>query len=666
MKRIISLVLIVLSLLSLCACADAQPLGRAMEWVKEKIEKDALFSFDYDGVPYSEHISKWEKTVDEDIDENGNTLFTLTYTRDNVKAWAEILVYCDIPAVDWVCYFENTGSENTKPVSNIQALNASYKVKDATVNYAIGSNADGHDFEPLSQNMAENNELVFESVGGRSSQGYMPYFDVCGKNKGIVVSIGWTGQWTAKITATEKEVNMVAGMSETDIALYPKESMRTPSVVIAFFDGDRYDGNQVYRNMLINHYLPKDEDGEPITILPYALNAWGSAGEKSLLARIAEADSVGLPYEILWVDAGWYGKKASVDTYDPAWFEQVGSWSMNSEIYPNGFKVISEKLSAKSKGLMLWFEPERVMRETELQKEHPEYIMPAPGTAMFNVYNFADDEATDYIIDLVSGIIKENGVTWYRQDFNCDPLARWQYVDAKSGEHRVGITEIKYITNLYRFLDSIRRECPGLMIDNCASGGRRLDIEMQKRSFPFWRSDYYVSGADVITNTDMVRNIGWNLNYWVPFSGGGSSSDGLDDNYEYRSQLGATMQLGIPKGDWWEEKLNEYFICREMMDGEYYILAQGTGEEYNTKNACYEYCDKEEEKGFLMAFCPVASSVYKETFNLRGLEKDAVYLVEITDTDESFTLTGKQLMEDGLNIDFKEAKQSRLIYITKQ
>ena len=67
-----------------------------------------------------------------------------------------------------------------------------------------------------------------------------------------------------------------------------------------------------------------------------------------------------------------------------------------------------------------------------------------------------------------------------------------------------------------------------------------------------------------------------------------------------------------------------------------------------------------------MAFCPVASSVYKETFNLRGLEKDAVYLVEITDTDESFTLTGKQLMEDGLNIDFKEAKQSRLIYITKQ
>ena len=671
MKRILAILLTLLTLFSVAACgttSSVNDLEYAKQWLKTSIKEDAIFSFDYNQVPFKEHIKDWAKNVEEDKDEAGNTTYVLTYENDGIKAWAEILLRHDMPCVDWVCYFENTASSDSMPISNIQAINSTYSVNNATVNYAYGGNSDGHDFEPLSQNMAETPELEIGSTGGRSSQGYMPFFDVEGDGKGIVVAIGWTGQWTANITAQKKNLSIVAGMSETDIALHANESMRTPSVVITFFTGDRVDGNQVYRDMVQQYYTPLDDNGEPVTTLPLTINAWGGSGETAHINTIQAAESINWPFEVLWVDAGWHGNVASVNTYDNAWANEVGNWYVNKSIYPNGLSAVSEKVHEIGREYLLWFEPERVVEGTDIDVNHSEYVLPVSESAQFKLYNLASDEATDYLIEIISNVLNENNVDWYRQDFNCDPLSTWAYADSLEGEHRTGITEIKYITNLYRYLDTLVENCPGLMIDNCASGGRRLDIEMMKRSVPLWRSDYYVLGEDASTTADGTRNIAWNLNYWIPLSCGGYSNEGLDDSYEFRCQMGAGLTMFVPSGyyDWWNTKIEEYFTCRDMMNGDYYILAQGTGEEYDSLNACYEYYVPEEAKGFLMAFRPEKSEVEKQTFILRGLDANATYLIESADNGETIEVDGKTLMTDGLTITFSQARMSLLIYITQK
>ncbi len=681
MKRILALLLTLLMLLSIAACgtatqtpseeqqsAEVEPMERALNWVKERIETNSLFSFDYNEVPYAEHIGQWTKNVEEATDENGNTTFTLSYEKDGVKAWADILVRNDMPCIDWVCHFENTASGDSLPISNIQALNSTYAVTDATVNYAFGGNSDGHDFEPLTQDMSKTPELVIECTGGRSSQGYMPFYDVVGQGKGIVVAIGWTGQWTATITQNEDSLSMVAGMTKTDIALHSNESMRTPSIVITFFDGDRVDGNQVYRDMVQKYYTPLDDDGTPVTALPLTLNTWGGSGEKSHINTLISAEAAEWPFETLWVDAGWHGNVASVDTYDMAWAQEVGNWYVNPEIYPDGLNPVTDKVHEMGKEYLLWFEPERVIEGTDIDVNHSEYVMPASDAAMFKLYNLASDEATDYLIELISGILNDNGVDWYRQDFNCDPYNAWIFADYQEGEHRVGMTEIRYITNLYRYLDALLENCPGLMIDNCASGGRRLDIEMMKRSVPMWRSDYYVLGPTAETTADATRNIAWNLSYWIPLSCGGSSNEGFDDSYEFRCQMGSGLTMGVPTGyrDWWLEKIDEYFTCREMMNGDYYIIAQGLGAEYDNINACYEYYVPEEGRGFLMAFRPEKSMVAKQSFVLRGLDAEATYIVEVDDNGETMEVDGETLMTDGLTVTFNEPRMSLLIYITKK
>ncbi|MCK4300251.1 MAG: alpha-galactosidase, partial [Planctomycetes bacterium] len=129
-------------------------------------------------------------------------------------------------------------------------------------------------------------------------------------------------------------------------------------------------------------------------------------------------------------------------------------------------------------------------------------------------------EARGWITERISSIIDENGVDVYRQDFNFDPLPYWQQADEAD---RVGMTEIRHVEGHYAFWDELRRRHPGLWIDNCASGGRRIDLETLSRSLPLWPSDYFdvvglSDGTGLHVGTQCITS---GLARWVPLFGGG-------------------------------------------------------------------------------------------------------------------------------------------------
>ena len=72
------------------------------------------------------------------------------------------------------------------------------------------------------------------------------------------------------------------------------------------------------------------------------------------------------------------------------------------------------------------------------------------------------------------------------------------------------MTEIGHVEGLYKMWDDLLARHPGLHIDNCASGGRRLDIEMMSRSFVVWRTDH--GFADTLAEQAQTQA----LAYWVP------------------------------------------------------------------------------------------------------------------------------------------------------
>ncbi len=669
MKKITAFFLCALMLLSVFGCAKPAetPMGEAPEqtakqWIQEQIEKNTLFSFSYDDTPYEEHIRKWNKTVEET--ESG---WTVTYKKDGVVAWSEITFDEESAALEWTNYFKNEGSTDSPVIQDILAIDSCVVIANPIFTTTEGNDALPTDFQPFSVDLVEKGSYSMETNGGRSSQGAWPYFDICNGEYGIMGAVGWTGNWKADFTHDNGKVTIQAGMQQTQISLHAGEQMRTPMIMLQFFKGDQDDGHNALRRLILKSYTPADASGEPIQHAMYAVGVSNMVGygEQEILKMAKDLSATGNKYECLWLDAGWFGDKSG-DTLSGGWYEQTGNWYFIKDVYPNGnIRELGEYLAEQNVGLLLWFEPERAMPGTQLPTEHPEWFLKSSQSeAAFLLFNMADDEACDYMIDWVSSTIQENHLTWYRQDFNCDPAERWFANDRAEGENRIGMTEIKYITNLYRYLDTLMERNPGLLIDSCASGGRRLDLEMMRRSIPLWNSDY----VNYDSTPDGLRANNYNLSWWIPIHAGGWPWKNSEDTaYAFRASMNSGMQLGPTQtgNKRIQEMIEQYFICRDLMNGDYYMLAGGTDSGIETKTACYEFYKPEEGKGYLVAFRPERCDTESEAYYLKGLEAAASYEVELVDSGEKLTLTGQELMDEGLRINYPKPNIALLIYLTK-
>ena len=274
--------------------ADNVAAETARLWIEDRIGKDALFSFRYGSLSFGEIVSRAEKKTGKSEDGNGNTVYTVEYLFDGVKATCTALLYGNSAAVDWVCGFENTGNADSQPITDIYAADTVVDITDAEVNYANGSNGRADDFSLMSKKLTGDAALELSSAGGRSSQGHMPYFDILGSDSGVIAALGWTGQWTASVKREGNSVRIRAGMTKTDIALHAGESMRTPSFVLTFFEGGADAGHNAFRRLILNEYTPSDGDGKKLRYLPLTINNWGSSGTEKLLATVETAKRFGV------------------------------------------------------------------------------------------------------------------------------------------------------------------------------------------------------------------------------------------------------------------------------------------------------------------------------------------------------------------------------------
>jgi hypothetical protein len=124
------------------------------------------------------------------------------------------------------------------------------------------------------------------------------------------------------------------------------------------------------------------------------------------------------------------------------------------------------------------------------------------------------------------------------------------------------------LTGLYAFWDRLLAENHGLQIDNCSSGGRRIDLEMIRRSVPLWRSDC----NDVLGSQNHTAGFA----PWVPLSGGVVLTE---DIYQLRSAYcaGLLFEGGMsgPKNfpaEWLKNPHEEFAEVRPFFYGDYYPI----------------------------------------------------------------------------------------------
>jgi alpha-galactosidase len=306
-----------------------------------------FFSFIYDGKPSAEVLKTWELKRSSRRLDDCRTQCTLTYSDPKTKLELRCIgvEYDDFPTVEWTLYFKNAGDNDTPILENIQAL-ALQLTRDKeqgefVLHHNVGAPCTPDDFAPIDTPLAPKANLHIGAAGGRPMNTDMPYFNLEWGGQGMMIVIGWTGQWTSQWARDDAlGLNVSAGQEKTRFKLLPGEEVRTPLVVLQFWQGgDRVRSHNIWRRWMRNHNLPQP-GGKP---MPTVISGAGrsptlidsAAAEIPLLEGHPRRD---LKLDYWWRDAGWYPCR-------DFWYN-TGTWEPDPVRYPKGLREMADSAHA--------------------------------------------------------------------------------------------------------------------------------------------------------------------------------------------------------------------------------------------------------------------------------------------------------------------------------
>lgn len=618
-------------------------------WFEENVlsSENPAYTFSVGGKDFRKNIDDWDFSYTEEskigaVYRGGKTTYiTVSHKKSDITATVEATIYEDNASCDWTVYVKNNGSGNSPQLSGFYAIDSNLPTGNkAEVYCSKGSFAEADDFETMKSALTLL-PMVFTANGGRT-ESFLPYFNIHGKDSGAVLAVGWSGQWYTSLAQSFDGTKVKAKQQTLKGYLLPGEEVRSPLISLTFYDCDSaLKGFNAFRQFTVDCVYP--ENTKQLTTTGIAVESPGVTEEQVIqnVKNIPEEWTPSLDYA--WVDAGWYPLRNN-------WSDSVGNWYADPERFPNGLGEISRHLQERGMELLVWYEIERCCKDTAVYNDcikHDGWLLINEDNDEANVVNFANEEALEYITNLMLESLRYNGVKGFRMDSNFTPLPLWEQADKDWADGRKGITENHHVANLYRFLDTLLEEIPGLRIDMCASGGKRLDIEMSRRSIPLWRTDYNCMDGEGNSKPDIIEATQaqtYGISFWYPYNGTCAYVEG---EYATRTNIISCSQR------------LEYYDIRPYMVGNYYPLTYG-GMDTSKYHAMQFDTDATEGMALIYKRENVSQNTY--TLKLNGLDADKMYAVYDYDKpDTVYEMKGSQLMKDGLELTIEDTPKAVIV-----
>ena len=643
------------------------------QWIEQQFNKGKIppFSFLYGGKESHSFIKSWQFRAEKiKLTEPNSEGFVYSYSdkQSGLLITCNVNVFNDFPAVEWVLKFSNTSGKNTPLIEKVAVIDYSFVTENKgtlILHHTKGSNAERSDFQPIDEKLQVGKPVYMTPSGGRSSDNTaFPFFNIETPDKqGIIAAIGWTGKWYANVLQTnENTVSLKSGMEKMRMNLYANEEIRTPKICLLFWKGaERMVGHNQFRQFILAHHSRKINGRFAEYPLsgsfdygdPEPCGEYNCLTEEFAVALVKRYQLFKILPEVFWLDAGWY-TGCGWDKEKGGWWQNVGNWTVDKERFPNGLKPVSDAVHKTGAKFMVWFEPERVSPGSLIDREHPEWLIKLKGNDNY-LFDLGNKDALKWLTELMSNLLANEGIDYYRQDFNFDPMPYWEAND-KPG--RVGISEIRHIEGLYTFWDSLLERFPNLLIDNCASGGRRIDLETTSRSSPLWRTDYLYGEP----NGYQCHTFG--LNFYLPIHG---TAIYKTDNYTFRSGLGGTAVMNwevtgkasepIPSI---QKRIQDYKNLRPYFYGDYYPLTESRNNTGENVWLAYQLNRPNMKDGIVIAFRRNGSTNETIRTKLSGLEENTTYELFYEDYGLKIRNTGHELME-GFEITIPQKPSSLLV-----
>jgi alpha-galactosidase len=407
---------------------------------------------------------------------------------------------------------------------------------------------------------------------GRSSGEWIPWFALTSEMGGLFAGLVWSGRWHLRSGRSDQGVSLWFGISDFAHELAPGAEIELPGVVLSGYAGDLDAGSQQWRDWICHSWTPPTPDDWPWVQYNHWYAYYGDIDQARLFTEAQLAAEAGC--EVFVIDDGWFvGRRP--DSYHTGW----GNWVEDRAKFPDGLHAFGDRIRDLGMKFGLWVEPERAAIDSPILTAHPDWIAQRDGVPLTRPDDvskgsahlcFGNPEVQQWVIDDIVRVVHEYGVDWLKWDYNIGYGLGCNLADHG---HQAMDGHWAHTQGLYRVFAGIREQCPDLMIENCASGGHRVDLGTLRHTHTNWVSDYTNRAESCRQHTQgagLFMPLA-HLNTWV-----------LErrDEVEFRSRFGGAFGVSWFLEAWSEadrralrSAIDEYKRIRPLLNGKRYLLS---------------------------------------------------------------------------------------------
>ena len=322
-----------------------------------------------------------------------------------------------------------------------------------------------------------NNRFAYSGISSWSSVEYLPMGMAHDRevNETFCFQVESSGQWLIEYDTEQGRRLAVALSGPTEqehgwwISLKAGQSFTTVPAAFGAVKGGISEGIGALTRYRRAMRRPGIDDGNlPVVFNDYMNCLEGDPTEEKEKAIIDRAAMMGCEYYCL--DAGWYDKGF--------WWDRVGEWKESRERFPGGLKAVCDY--ARSRGLVmgLWVEIEVMGVECALAKTLPDnWFICRHGHRHIDhgryLLDFRNPQVRSWCRDVIERLISDYGVGYFKIDYNVT-MGYGSDLDTDSCAGAI----LDHYRALYDWYEEIFAAHPDLVIENCASGGMRMDYGM--------------------------------------------------------------------------------------------------------------------------------------------------------------------------------------------
>ncbi len=334
--------------------------------------------------------------------------------------------------------------------------------------------------------------FVLESATGTSGNVHNPFIAVMDKctteHHGRVfgTALMYSGNFAINVETGEFDsVRITTGINPFNFQwhLDAGESFTTPESLQVFSDQGLSGMSQTWHRFIKQKVSPEQFKGKP---RPSYLNSWEASyfdiDESKVLELADRTKSLGL--QMLVVDDGWFEGRNDDST-------SLGDWYADKRKFPNGIEAVAEQVKNKGLKFGLWYEPEMVNPESQLFRDHPDWIVGVPNRVSSKgrnqlVLDMSRSDVQNYLFERIDKVLSSGYIDYVKWDMN---RTMTEVGSAVLSTDRQLETSHRYILGLYKLLSRIVAKHPKVLFENCASGGNRFDLGMLHYMSQGWVSD---------------------------------------------------------------------------------------------------------------------------------------------------------------------------------